>query len=482
MSVDLNKVINEPITEEQYDEDTTRKTLFFFKDKGIELEDLLKWQKEYPIIFPWNKQYNTLRLGFNRIGQFFPKFIMMVKKRRDAQWALKFAKQNNIEFSIKSGGHDSLNHSLSDGIIIDMSNRDYIKTRYDGTIKLGAGVKLGFLIEELNKQKLFISSGSCHNVGVSGLVQGGGIGFLRRKFGLTIDFLLEVSIILANGEIVKANKNINIDLFWALRGSGGGSFGIITDLIFKTEKIDKLVVFDLWVPFKYFEQILTIWPEWNFNANNNLTSYLQLYSPNNKEHKEAILIAGQFLGRKSELKVLLKVFEDYVSFSSIHYKNLLQLECECLISVPPFFYKYLNLLCDEYFNVETIRRLKKIMKLSPSNASIEIDGMGGKVAETGATETAFYWRNSKFWLLLRAASDSQADIPNMNKWVCSTYQYLLDEGVKEHSYCNFKNPDLDKEHYPYVYWGKNAKQLSKIKQKYDPDNVFHFAQSIPLKY
>ena len=83
-------------------------------------------------------------------------------------------------------------------------------------------------------------------------------------------------------------------------------------------------------------------------------------------------------------------------------------------------------------------------------------------------------------MLVRMASDQQSDIPEMNKWVCSTYKYLLTNGMEEHSYCNFKNPDLTKEQYPYVYWGKNAKKLSKIKKKYDPTDTFHFAQSVPL--
>jgi hypothetical protein len=324
-------------------------------------------------------------------------------------------------------------------------------------------------------------TGSCLNVGVTGLTLGGGIGFLRRKYGLTLDHLLTATIVLADGNIVKCDKNQNSDLFWALLGGGSGSFGIVTDLTFMTHKMDKLVLFELWIPFKYFTKVFDIWQRFNFEAPRNLTSFLQLFSPNNKENKEPILVAGQFLGKKSELTKLLSIFGDMPSHRSMHYKDLMETGCCCAVKNPPFFYKYLNLMGMEYLSIDTIKGIKKIMKNSPTNGSIEIDGMGGKLAEIKNNETAFFWRQAKFWLNIRSAGDTQSDIPNMEKWVQSTYHYLLNSGMKEQSYCNFKNPNLTKEQYPLVYWGENAKKLSKIKRKYDPDDIFHFAQSVPLK-
>lgn len=487
MSVDLDKLLTENIVEETYDEDASRKMLIFFKEKDVTLEDLLEWQKIHPVVFPWNKEYNTLRLGFNKIGQFFPKLIIMVSRKRDVQWTLALSKKYDIPFTIKGGGHDSINYSLCNGIIIDLSKRDYINLQDDNTIKIGAGVRIGCLIEILNKNNLFLPSGSCMNVGVASLTSGGGIGYLRRKFGLTLDNLLSMTIVLADGKIVKCDKTNHSDLFWAVCGSGGGSFGVMTDLTFRTHKAVKMVIFDVWIPFCNFKGVFDIWQKWNFKATDNLTSYIQLYSPNNTKKEQAILVAGQFIGKKSELLDLLKVFGDMPSRKSLHYKNLLAVECHCCVKYPEYFYKYLNLLASEYLSSEAISGLEKIMKISPSNASIEIDGLGGAITKIKSTDTGFFWRNSIFWLLIRSAGDQQEDIPLMDKWVRSTYNYLLKNGMANSktklpmSYVNFKDPELTKEEYPLAYFGDNAKKLSKIKRKYDPNDVFHFAQSVPLK-
>ena len=488
MSVDPDKALTENILEEQYYEDVTRKTIKFFEELNLSLNDLLDLQKKQPIIYPWDDKYNTARLGFNKIGQYFPKFIVMVSIKKDVKWALQFTKKYNIPFTIKGGGHDSLCYSLCNGIIIDMSNRNYIDVNLDtNTVKIGAGVRIGCLVEILNKNKLFISMGSCFNVGITGLTQGAGCGYLRRKYGLTIDHLLDITIVLSEGKIVKCSKNDYSDLFWALSGGGGGSFGVITDLTFKAHKAEKMVIFSVWIPFKHFTNAFDIWQKWSFEATKNLTSYIQLYSPNDNKREEAILVAGQFTGKKFELLKLLEIFGDLPSKKILHYKDLLETECECCIRYPEYFYKYLNLFALEYLPRKTIHGLKKILKASPSYCRIEIDGMGGVISEMKSTDTAFPWRNSKFWLVCRSATDNQEDIPFMNKWVHSTYNYLLENGMSNiktglaMSYVNFKNPELTKEEYPLVYWSENAKKLSKIKRKYDPDDIFHFAQSVPLK-
>lgn len=487
MSIDLNKVLTENIVEEQYCEDVTRKTIKFFEEIDISLKDLLDLQKNHPIIYPWDAKYNTLRLGFNKIGQYFPKFIVMVSKKKDVKWALQFVKKYDIPFTIKGGGHDSLCYSLCNGIIIDLSNRDYINVNLENNIiSIGSGVRIGCLIEVLNKNNLFISCGSCFNVGVTGLTLGCGIGYLRRKYGLTIDHLLEITIVLSEGKIVRCSKDNYSDLFWALSGGGGGSFGVVTDLTFRAHKAEKMVIFNVWIPFKHFTDAFDIWQKWSFEATENLTSYIQLYSPNS-DKEEAILVAGQFIGKKSELLKLLEIFGDRPSKKILHYKNLLETECECCIKYPEYFYKYLNLFTSEYLPKKTIHGLKKILENSPSYCRIEIDGMGGAISKIKSTDTAFPWRDSKFWLVCRAAIDHQENVSYMNKWVHSTYDYLLKNGMRNPktglamSYVNFKNSELKKEEYPLVYWSENAKKLSKIKRKYDPDDIFHFAQSVPLK-
>jgi hypothetical protein len=478
-------IVNEEGLDEKYDDDVSRGSILFFKDKNINIKDLLEYQKIYPIIYPWDSEYNDIRLNFNRIGQFFPKMIIKILRKKDIQWILQLVIKYNIKFTIRSGGHCSNNYSLCNGIVIDTTRRNYIKF-YKNDFKAGAGVLLGPLIEELDKKSRFISHGSCASVSLVGLSQVG-IGIMRRKYGVTIDSMLSATLILADNTIVKTDEDNYSDLFWAIRGAGSGNFGVITDLVFQTHELTQVALFELWIPFCYFEKAVDIWQRWAPIQDNNLTAFMHLNSPKIKTNKEAIYVSGQFDGKKSELKKLLKVFDVLHTSSKIWYTSMLQCEIHHFNPNPPLFYSYLNLFATEYLSLQAIKNLKKIMKKAPVAFRIEIDAMGGKISEVSKTDTAFYWRDSLFWIVLRAATDSQEDLIEPAKWVRSTYNQLLDDGLRNpktglgRAYCNFKDPELIKEEYPTVYWGNNSKRLIKIKNKYDPNNVFNYAQSIPLK-
>jgi len=485
MSIDIYKALDEIVLEEQYTEDVSKKCVVYFNELGISLDELIGWKKLYPIVYPWDKNYNSLRLNYNRIGQFFPKFIMMAKKKCHIQWAIKIALKYKIKFTIRSGGHCSVNSSLCNGIVIDLSNRNYIKVK-DDIVKIGSGTKFGFLIEELNKYNKFFPTGSCQSVCPAGFIQAGGIGYLRRKYGLGIDNLLSITMIIADGSIIKVDKDNYSDLFWGIRGSAGGSLGLITDLTLRTYKLNKIALFKLWINFKHFNKVFDIWQKWNFEAPHDLTSWIQFYPPHDNKYPEQIMISGQYYGRKKELLKLLCIFDDFISSKSLEYDTFVEAACKCC-SHPNYFYKYLTLFAPNYLSYEAINGLRKIMKHAPPNSTVEIDGMGGQITKVNPIETAFPYRNAKCWIICKCCSDSQEDIPMMEKWTRSTHDFLVKNGVCDEktglpcNYVNFKDLELSLKDYPYSYWQCNVKKLVKIKQKYDPDNVFHFSQSVPLK-
>jgi hypothetical protein len=478
-------IVNEEGLDEKYDDDVSRATVIFFKNKNISIKKLLEFKKEYPIIYPWDSGYNDIRVNFNRMKQFFPKMIVEISKKRDVQWILEFIKKYNIKFTIRSGGHCSNSYSLCDGIVIDTSKRNYLKFNKDNIFKVGSGIFLGSIVEQLGRKNLFLSTGSCSSVS-TGLFMGGGVGIMRRKYGLSCDSMLSATLILADNTIVKADKDNYSDLFWALRGGGNGNFGVVTDLVFKSYDLSQVALFELWIPFCYFEKAVDIWQRWAPFQNNNLTAFMHLNSIKNKKMDEPIYISGQFDGKKSELKKLLKIFDGLHTSSKIWYTSMVDCEIHHFNPNPPLFYSYLNLFATEYLSLQAIKKLKKIMKKAPVTFRIEIDAMGGKISEVSKKSTAFYWRNSLFWIVMRGCSMEQEDLIEPAKWVRSTYNQLLDDGLRNpktglgRAYCNFKDPELTKEQYPLVYWGGNTKKLIKIKNKYDPNNVFNYAQSIPL--
>jgi hypothetical protein len=486
MSQDICEIIEEPVLEEKYTTDVSRSTVEFFRIKGIDICQLKKWQDDHPVLYPWDEYYNSLRLGFNRAGQFFPKMILMAQKKKDIKWGLETAINLNIEFALRSGAHDSLNFSLSNGIIIDISKRDYIEVCSKGIVKMGAGTRIGPLVEKLAEHDLVIPTGTCQNVAIAGLTLGGGIGFLERKFGLTLDNVRSITILLADGEYVEANEKCNEDLFWALRGGGGGSLGIVTDFVFQAHCVKEIILFEMWIPFCHFETALDLWQRWAPFQPKSLTAELDLFSVADKEAREPIFFTGQYEGKRRDLEDLLCVWEGLPTHFKIWKSSIVDAAIYHSTPHPPLFYSLLNLFAPEFLTSESIRDLKEIMKRAPVGVSIEMDALQGAVAEVPTNGTAFAWRNSVFWILIKGTSNIQSEMSQLSRWVREIYDGLLDNGLRDpitcvgHQYCNYKDPDLTKEEYPLAYWGSNATELSEIKTRYDPDDIFHYEQSIPL--
>jgi len=480
-------IVNDEGLNEKYIDDVSRGAIVFFKNKNLSIKDLLEFQKKYETIYPWDPKYNDIRLNFNRSAQFFPKMIIKIHTKKDVLWILDLCIKHNIKFTIRSGAHCSNSYSSCNEVVIDTNERNTIRFNHDFSIvKVGAGVLLGSVLEQLCERKKFIPHGTCGSVSLVGLSIGCGIGIMRRKYGLTMDNMLSATIILADKTIIKTSKNNYPDLFWAIRGAGSGNFGLITDLSFKTHDIVKVALFELWIPFHHFEEAVDIWQRWAPIQHNNLTSFIHLNSRKNKEIKEAIYISGQFDGKKSELIKILQIFNRLVTSSKIWYTKMLDCELHHFNPNPPLFYSYLNLFAIEYLSQKAIKNLKKIMNIAPETFRIEIDSMGGKISEISNTSTSFFWRNALFWINLRGATMSQEELIDTAKYVRLTYNQLLNDGLRNDktklpmSYCNFKDPELTQKEYPLVYWGDNTEKLIQIKNKYDPNNIFNYTQSIPL--
>jgi FAD/FMN-containing dehydrogenase len=168
----------------------------------------------------------------------FPALIARCAGVADVIAAVKFAKDNGLLVAVRGGGHSYPGYSVCDGgLVIDLSLMKGIRVDPEAcTVRAQAGVLLGELDRETQAFGLAVPSGIVTHTGLSGLALGGGINWLMRKYGLTIDQLLSVDLVTAEGELVKASASENADLFWGLRG-GGGNFGIVTDFEFRLNPV-----------------------------------------------------------------------------------------------------------------------------------------------------------------------------------------------------------------------------------------------------
>lgn len=203
------------------------------------------------IVTPRDPEYEQAFINNNLSDQKYPKVIVFCQDKGDVLNALKWAKEKRVPFRVRSGRHSYENFSLvNEGLIIDVSEMCNIQVDLETmTAKIEAGANLGQVYQDLWEYGMTIPGGTESSVGLAGLTLGGGIGMLSRLFGLTCDNLLEIEMVKTSGstdaELIKANKHLNRDLFWACHGGGGGNFGIVTSFTFKMHPVSKVSVFSI---------------------------------------------------------------------------------------------------------------------------------------------------------------------------------------------------------------------------------------------
>lgn len=189
-------------------------------------------------IYPISIGYDTARFNYNKRFNVFPHMIITPRTKKEARFALKMLKKYHLPFSVRSGGHCIQAASLSSGYIFDLRYFNAIVPNVERQeVYIGAGARLGTVIETLGALDFAIPTGTCASVGVGGLTLGGGLGVLGRIYGLTCDSVKSITFLSARGEVIEVNKKQHPDLFWALRGAGNGSYGIVLGYTFKMHHV-----------------------------------------------------------------------------------------------------------------------------------------------------------------------------------------------------------------------------------------------------
>jgi FAD/FMN-containing dehydrogenase len=195
---------------------------------------------EGQLVLPGSDDYEARRQVHNLLFQRHPVAIVRPASTADVALAVGFARDNGLPIAVRSGGHSVAGHSTTDGVVIDLSRmKDLAIDPIARTARAQAGLTAGEVTAEAGKFGLAVPFGDTGSVGIGGLTLGGGIGFLVRKYGLTVDNLLEVELVTADGSTVTASAAENPDLFWAVRG-GGGNFGIVTTFTYRLHPVDMI--------------------------------------------------------------------------------------------------------------------------------------------------------------------------------------------------------------------------------------------------
>ncbi len=434
------------------------------------------------IVSPGDPDYDEARTNNNLSVPKFPSKIVFCQRTKDVINALKWVRENNEDFRVRSGRHHYENYSLvNHGLIIDVSEMDDITVNLEnGTARIEAGANLGKVYRTLWQHRMTIPAGTESSVGIVGLTLGGGIGMLSRPFGLTCDQLIEIEMVRASehqgAELIQANRHVNSDLFWASCGGGGGNFGVVTALTFKLQPISDVTLFAIVWEWDDFEIAFDAWQKWAPFTDERITSQIELKSQEVGE----IVVQGLFVGEASELKKLLRPLRKSGSPTEVWIKEVPYIKAVRFFDVAsgnqPAFRKRSGSFIEKPFPHVAIARMKQFLANAPNrNASIWQQSLRGAVSQIGSSKTAFYYRTALIAQeYITSWEDHEAENENV-QWVEDIRRTLSPFTMGD--YVNF--PDQSIQNWPTAYYGRNFRRLREVKTKYDPYNVFTFPQSIP---
>lgn len=423
--------------------------------------------------------YEECCLSWNRAIEKHPLVIVYCQENQDVIQAIKWAKQYGVPFRIRSGTHHYEGYSTGDQLlVIDVSCMNRIELN-ETTVKVQGGVRNRELYEAVCGAGYPFPGGGCPTVGVAGYTLGGGWGYSSRLFGLGCDQLIEAEVITAEGQLIVANANQHEDLFWALRGSGGGNFGVVTSLTYRLpEKIEMATLINIDYEHVGFAKVVDVvlrYQRFFKNLDRRLNLKMAMY--NSETKGKGVKLTGLFYGSKEEAQDLLSLFQDATDFD-FDYMTVLQANREIQDSHPEFemYRSGGRFIHRDYSADELLTMLDLIDERAQGSlyTAITFYGLGGAIADIEKDETAFYYRDASFILGFQSVWEDPKYRAINNEWVLERFNVLAT--YTRGSFINF--PIVQPGDYEKNYYGDNLEALKAVKRKYDPEGIFHFEQAI----
>ncbi|MER7250437.1 FAD-binding oxidoreductase [Kribbella sp. NPDC000426] len=410
------------------------------------------------LIGPDDPRYDDLRRpAMPQYRDVRPSVIARCGSADDVVEALGYARSAGLPVAARGGGHCFAGRSSTTGLLLDLSGLTTISvTAAPATSEpeaagwraplatIGAGARLANVYGGLHEHGLTIPAGCGPTVGIAGLTLGGGLGLLGRRYGLTCDRLVGATVVLADGRVVECSLEQEPDLFWALRGAGGGQFGVVTSLVFAAVPSPTATRFTLTYPRDRAADVIAAWQSWAPDAPDHLTGSLAVTA-------DEVRVFGAAVGDAEfgELASLDPVVELRDGLSWPDLKRSFSDE-----DAPGDRIVYSK---SEFFSSPLPR--SAVAELLTAGCELNFTPMGGAYNRVPSDATAFAHRGERF-LLEHASTDRTA--------VRRSWSIAHPHGSGR-LYPNFPDPDVAD---PTVYHGRNYKRLLDIKQAYDPDHIF----------
>ncbi|MGH2694085.1 MAG: FAD-binding oxidoreductase [Actinomycetota bacterium] len=440
------------------------------------------------LVYPEDPSYHEHRKIWNGSIDRFPALIARCAGVADVIAALRFARATGLEVAVRSGGHSFPGLSLCDGgIVIDLGAMKGIRVDPEArTVRAQAGVLLGELDRETQEFGLAVPAGIVTHTGLAGLTLGGGIGWLQRKYGLTIDQLLSVDLITAEGEFVKASETENPDLFWGVRG-GGGNFGIVTEFTFRLNPLGPIVVAGpVFWPMEESPNVLRFYREWIADVPDELTTIVVHRKapplpvvPPELHGKPVVAVVCCYAGPVEDGEKVVRPLKEFGSpvLDLCVPKPFLVHQAMFDPSFPHGRWYYMRAfdvaeLTDEVIDVTA----EHALRIKSPHTAFPIFHLGGAIARVDPNETAFNGRGAGHTFNVAATTETSDGFEEEREWARGLWLAL--ESYHESVYVNFLM-DEGEERIRQAYGAERYERLKALKRRYDPGNFFRLNQNIP---
>lgn len=435
-------------------------------------------------------EFKDVRCGFYSQTDPLPQLVVLCKNEKDIAHCLSVARQERLAFAIRSGGHSIAGFSSCQDMVIDVSALNSIRIdAAQETVCVGAGARLEAIVSALDAHGLHIPVGTCGTVGIAGFMQGGGYGYTSRSYGMNCDLVLEFRMMLANGEIVTANRQQHADLFWAVRGGGGGNFGVLLDVIYQAQQLDRVWAFAFEWPWRQaagsLQQILDF--SHQLNRNRELGYMANICK---KSGEPRLLIQGMCtLGRSRGLDCLASipamsrtelVVDEVGSFGEM---NLLLDDKPYPVPeiTPAFAGKRYDIIKESGYIETSLTEKTWQAVLDEFSAQpqpwnmIVIEPYGGSIRSFESSHCAFTHRDvcaNVYSNVFYQKETQQEEATQASRRIHDS----LRAHMNGHRYPNY--PQRGLKNFGWVYWGDAYQRLVEVKNRYDSEHFFRFPQSI----
>jgi FAD binding domain/Berberine and berberine like len=465
--------------------------------------DTLRTRLRGEVVLPADTRYEFARqlqqMEFDSIG---PLAIAYCETAGDVQTCIRFAQDRGLPVRVRSGGHSHNGWSTGEALVIDVSRINRVSVGI-GTVHIGPGTQSVDALAALKAYDRQIVTGTFPTVAAGGFLSGGGLGWQTRRFGVASDRIVSAQVVLADGRLVRCSATEEPDLYWAVRGGGGGNFGVVVDFEVRPIDAPRLVRYDTSWRLDRAAELIAAWQDWCTNGPEELGSSLVVLPKFGPDGAPSVRVWGVHLRCRKEVEAALAdladragtnpstvEIEDPQPYADAMHRGLCGpvtvTECHRTGSSPE---------AKGHRHPRTLRTYRltgRAMAADEAGAAIEawdpaLDqeryllfiAVGGAANRVGRTETAYVHRGAQFlagyqYAMRRPAPDAER-LAAAWAWTDRTAATL--EPVACGSYVNFPSTRPEPQ-WQTAFYGENYPRLAEVKRRYDPAGFFCHQQSI----